>query len=707
MQKRSSASLVAPTLMARSLFAVALLASIASSASAAYRYPPGPGYRSCPDSVTIFQIQRTDTTVNACAPFFGDTVLGVRGIITGFRRLSTGRIYIARSGNDAAYSGLQVFTVTHLENANTYGPTFQIGDSISVDGINNIYLSETHIAGSVAGGTMRVRLVNNGNPVPLRAATTTTIKWTPTSGGQSAFATADPLEGCLVRVEGPLTVARTAAGAGVSAGTNWLCINGNGSVSGDSILIDGYQLPVTAVSAPPLGATMDWVQGILRRTTNAGVDVWCVSVRDGNDMKVLAPPTLAEAYPIAQRAGAVKDTLRLTFDRNVDVASAQNKFNYTLLSDGSTVDNARVVGGFGTQVDLAITDVQARLDSEEISAAGIGAAEAPDSLSSSQSLSFILGVLSCAEVQAPQADLLLAEPCDDRSRFAGGGSASGPRITVRGVMVKSYPVSRLQFLADAAGGERSGVAAYNVPFGMVVGREYLLACRVQEYYGMTELVNPVALIDKGPVAVPAPVVVPVAVLTDRSGDPDQDTDNAEDYEGRLVRIENVMVVPWNTPPTEPVAGGSFRVVQPPACADTITVSNYDHLCTFDATSGARLIVNGMLVLYDDVGSSIRPRGDSDILSIFIGVPGTVSSKVTFSIGPSPAPVTNVRFTLPKQADVDLSVFDLSGRKVATLAKGSLPARSYEYQWNGAGAGIYFVRLRVSSETYNLRTVCLK
>ena len=704
MRKCSSASRVAPTLMAGSLFAVALLASFASTASAFVKYPPGPGYRSCPDSVTIFQIQRTDTTVNACAPSFGDTVLGVRGIITGFRRLSTGRIYIARSGDEAAYSGLQVYTTTHLENANPYGPTFQIGDSISVDGVNWLYQNESQVAGSVAAGTMKVRLVNSGNPVPVRAATTTTVKWTPTAGPGSAFATADPLEGCLVRVEGPLRVARTAAGAGVSAGTSWLCVNGDGSAPGDSILIDGAWLPAVAISAPPLGATTGGVRGILRRNASNGVDCWLISVRDQNDLvdPIQLPPALVDAYPIAE------DTLRLTFDLNVDVASAENEGNYALLSVGSTVDHARVVGGSGQQVDLAITDVQDRLSLEEISAAGIGVAWAPDILSSSQSRSFILGVLSCAEVQAPQVDSLLAEPCRDKSRFAGEGSAWGPRITVRGVMVKSYPMKRLQVLADAAGGERSGVAAYNVPFEMVVGREYLLACRVQDYYGMTELVNHVALVDKGPVAVPAPVVVPVAVLTDLGCDPNQNTDNAEDYEGRLVRIENVKVVPFNTPPMEPAAGDSFRVVQWPVGADTILVSNSDHLCTFDADVGDLLIVNGVLDLGGDQ-STIRPRGDSDIEGPYVDVPGTVSSKVTFSVGPSPARVTNVRFALPKQADVDLSVFDLAGRKVVTLVRGSLAARSYEYEWNGAGAGagVYFVRLRVGSETYNLRTVSLK
>jgi hypothetical protein len=69
----------------------------------------------------------------------------------------------------------------------------------------------------------------------------------------------------------------------------------------------------------------------------------------------------------------------------------------------------------------------------------------------------------------------------------------------------------------------------------------------------------------------------------------------------------------------------------------------------------------------------------------------------------------VRFSLPKQADVDLSVFDLSGRRVVTLARGSMPAEAYEYEWNGSGvgAGVYFVRLRVGSESYNLRVVTLK
>ena len=695
------------TLMARSLFAVALLACIASTASAYYKYPPGPG-SACPDSVTIAKVQNT---LAACHPAPNDTVLGVRGIIAGFRRLNNAEIYFVRSGTDPLYSGLMAYPQSHLENTNPYCPTLSIGDSISVDGTITEY-PPTEIAGSLPNGVMKVRLINSGNPVPVRAATTTTIKWTPTSGAGTAFATADPLECCLVRVEGAngqgLKVARNTPGAGLYAGTNWLCVNWDGSAPGDSILIDGYRLPGSgSVLAPPLNSRIDWVQGLLGRGSNAGVNCWSIRLRDGNDMQALASPNLVNAYPIAE------DTLRLAFDKKVAVASGEDEANYRLGSQlsGSSVDNARVVPGDTSRVDLAITEVLDRLDLESISCDSIGAQVSPWIKSPTQSLSFILGVLSCAEVQAPLADSLTGDPCLDKSRFSGSGSAWGPRVTVRGVMVKSYPVSKLQFIADAAGGLRSGVVAYNVPFGMVVGNEYLLAANVQEFYGMTEVSGTTALIDKGASAVPAAVKQKVGVLIDASCDANEETLNADDYEGMLVKLDSVKVVPWNYPPTDPAAGGSFRVVQLPACADTIQVNGYNGLYTFDADPGDQLEVKGVLYIDTGYGIQVWPRDNSDITLIRknLGVPGTVSSRVAFSVGPSPSRVTNVRFTLPKQADVDLSVFDLAGRKVATLVKGSLAAKSYEYKWNGAGAGagIYFVRLRAGSETYNLRTVTLR
>ena len=49
--------------------------------------------------------------------------------------------------------------------------------------------------------------------------------------------------------------------------------------------------------------------------------------------------------------------------------------------------------------------------------------------------------------------------------------------------------------------------------------------------------------------------------------------------------------------------------------------------------------------------------------------------------------------------VELSVFDLAGRRIATLARGPLPAGSHNARWDGSDAqgvrapsGVYFARL---------------
>jgi hypothetical protein len=69
--------------------------------------------------------------------------------------------------------------------------------------------------------------------------------------------------------------------------------------------------------------------------------------------------------------------------------------------------------------------------------------------------------------------------------------------------------------------------------------------------------------------------------------------------------------------------------------------------------------------------------------------------------PNPfSPQTQIRFGLPRAEEVELSVFNVEGRKVATLATGLHEPGSYTAEWNGTGAhgrkvasGIYFYRLR--------------
>src|SRR5258705_4099576 len=82
----------------------------------------------------------------------------------------------------------------------------------------------------------------------------------------------------------------------------------------------------------------------------------------------------------------------------------------------------------------------------------------PACLMGSESRTFVKGVLSAADVQAPD-PAFLGGACEDRSRFAGSGAASGPRLTVRGIGTGIY--GSLQYLRDATGSQRSGLPAFS------------------------------------------------------------------------------------------------------------------------------------------------------------------------------------------------------------------------------------------------------
>jgi hypothetical protein len=95
--------------------------------------------------------------------------------------------------------------------------------------------------------------------------------------------------------------------------------------------------------------------------------------------------------------------------------------------------------------------------------------------------------------------------------------------------------------------------------------------------------------------------------------------------------------------------------------------------------------------------SIMPVQISETVSIDLEPrPGVVTR-----LGASPTPASGeVRFSmeLARAADVELTIFDVAGRKIATVYKGRLEAGISECRWNGDGSsgpvsgGIYFARL---------------
>ena len=541
------------------LFGLALLACCVSPAAAQrWKYPPGPPYRTCPDSVTLFSVQNPDTTQAPCHPATLDTVLGVRGIITAFdARPSAYGFYIQNTfaTGPQPWTGVDVFTGAFNYNAAVPGtPTggnLARGDSVVIYGTTQEFPAtngETEIEGPDAVQSTNdiiIRKISSGNALPApKVGTTAQYNWIPAV----SVATAEPFEGCLVRINGPLKVARVATGLGVQ-GNNFLIVNP--AAPADSVLIDGFTLFL--FGTPPLNTNVDFVQGILNQRDGASVNSYRIQLRDANDISLAAPPNLVEAYPLED------NKLRLLYDKNLDLTSAQNEANYSLGSgiDGSTVDLATLVGGAGTVVELTITSVRSDGDAESITSQNIGTASCPTCLEPSQTLNFAQGVIPISMIQAP--DPANLSPCDDRSRFAGPGTAFGTRITTRGVAVHSY--GSLYYIEDQAGGNRSGISIFGPLTPLVPGRKYRIACRVQEFGGETEIVNTVDILDEGVQAVPAPVVRQVSVLSDTACDASQNRLTGEDYEGMLVRVNKARVAAFANPPRDPVAGGSFLVHQ--------------------------------------------------------------------------------------------------------------------------------------------------
>lgn len=78
------------------------------------------------------------------------------------------------------------------------------------------------------------------------------------------------------------------------------------------------------------------------------------------------------------------------------------------------------------------------------------------------------------------------------------------------------------------------------------------------------------------------------------------------------------------------------------------------------------------------------------------------------------PETAIRYSLPEAGNVALAVFDVNGRRVATLESGMKPAGAHAVRWNGlddAGkrvtSGIYFYRLTATAANGGVQTMTKK
>jgi PA domain-containing protein/flagellar hook capping protein FlgD len=157
------------------------------------------------------------------------------------------------------------------------------------------------------------------------------------------------------------------------------------------------------------------------------------------------------------------------------------------------------------------------------------------------------------------------------------------------------------------------------------------------------------------------------------------------------------------------ASGRVRLYSPSTFAGGSSVSH------FDVTADPDLLM-------EPFATPLAP-GETDLTRWLLADTGWFRGLVgvndppgarTHLLGNAPNPfgsLTTIRMALAHDGNADLAIFDLAGRKVASLHAGALPAGAHAFDWHGrddagrhAPAGIYLVRLVADGTVESARMV---
>ena len=143
----------------------------------------------------------------------------------------------------------------------------------------------------------------------------------------------------------------------------------------------------------------------------------------------------------------------------------------------------------------------------------------------------------------------------------------------------------------------------------------------------------------------------------------------------------------------------------------------------DTSHNDSTVTNGVtyafwVTLVDTSGcESAKSTPDHATPSVATAVPGALGPEAT-RLGmnhPNPFnPATTLSYNLPSGVQVQLTVYDMRGREVATLEDAWQPAGHYRLLWDGkdrwgqrVGTGVYLARLRAGNAAMMRKMVLLR
>jgi hypothetical protein len=454
----------------------------------------------------------------------------------------------------------------------------------------------------------------------------------------------------------------------------------------DTILVRNDKMDPNAPVRLADGDTLVSITGIWYY----GYGIYRLCPRDSEDIVPLhsPPPHLLLAYATSNTS------IDAVFDTRLEKSSAENTNNYYL--DTETGITGASLDPVGEQVVTLTTNTQTPGDLEELTVVNVRS-KAGTLMPETQTRSFRDGICPISYVQTIKA------PGNDSSQYAGD------EVTTAGIVTGDRAAFTDYFyIEQTGGGPWSGVQIYGaIPTTVAEGDSVIVAGFCSEYYNKTEVtsVDYLRVVSSGN-TIPGPDSVGVGQIKTGSA-------TAESYEGVFVYVDPACV----SDTSGFTQYGEWRVYDPRYVQDTVMVGHSGNYA-YVPQLGQCLNIRGPLdYAYDNF--RIEPRRDEDI-QLIIGVePGSEPGAPAFALEqncPNPLnPLTNIFFTIPEKTEVELYVYDVTGKVVKRLVDGvTMEPGRHKAMWDGrtdtgraVSSGVYFCKLHAADKVAQMKMVILK
>ncbi len=597
-----------------------------------------PGLLAAQEFVPIHEIQGNRLPGSDTSAYIGQVVTTTGIAVTDVGEVAGSRVFFLEEAGGGPWSGIQVYFTS-----NQAVVPIQKGDSVVITGQVDEYYGNTEIKISSASDAV---IVSSGHPLPPAAEifcgyldTAATSMYPPDS--------AEAYEGVLVQLNSVYVTSTTGPNNDweVTDGTGYVYIRNNGNYT----------------YTPQLGDNLT-VRGPVR----VYYGLFRIEPRSDDDITV-------HVLHLSTAFAVTNDSVYVYFTAPVEETSAENPANY-MLSGGVSVLSATLDAADPKLVHLATT---AMTPGTEYLLTVSGVQDTVGNPMPPDSVSFWGGIIPITTIQSDTAD-------------SGLSNWEGRRVTISGICTVDSTASNWYYIEEAQGGYFSGIMVYDYDHEPVMGDSVILVGTVNEYYGMTEIVDVIffRVVSSGH-PLPDPVEINTGMLAPGG--------NGEAVEGVLVQVDTALVV-------NPNEGGPYFEIDDGS--GIARVGNRDAYA-YEPHEGDTIGVTGV-VRYVGGGYTIEPRSDSDFVFIYVAVAengNRLSGPFVVRVPGIARRAAVLKLQLASATSLDLVLYDATGRRVQRVFRGTLQAGRHELRvpLKDLASGVYFLKVAADGfhRTYRL------